>query len=120
MGVAVVGALIGIGIAYAKYMSKGEVPPADAEFTGLSKVLYNKLYVDEIYMAIIVKPIYAIGSFFKNFVEEAISGLVFGFGKVANLLGNGGRALQNGSIGFYLLVFVLGICSIIGYIFLAK
>jgi NADH-quinone oxidoreductase subunit L len=120
MGVAVVGALIGIGIAYAKYMSKGEVPPADAEFTGLSKVLYNKLYVDEIYMAIIVKPIYAIGSFFKNFVEEAISGLVFGFGKVANLLGTGGRALQNGSIGFYLLVFVLGICSIIGYIFLAK
>lgn len=120
MGVAVLGALIGIGIAYAKYMSKGEVPPTDAEFTGLSKVLYNKLYVDEIYMAIIVKPIYAIGSFFKNFVEEAISGLVFGFGKVANLLGNGGRALQNGSIGFYLLVFVLGICSIIGYIFLAK
>jgi NADH-quinone oxidoreductase subunit L len=120
MGVAVLGALIGIGIAYAKYMSKGEVPPADAEFTGLSKVLYNKLYVDELYMAIIVKPIYAIGSFFKNIVEEAISGLIFGLGKGANLLGNGGRALQNGSIGFYLLVFVLGICSIIGYIFLAK
>lgn len=120
MGVAVIGALIGIGIAYTKYMSKGEVPPADAEFTGLSKVLYNKLYVDELYMAIIVKPIYAIGSFFKNIVEEAISGLIFGLGKGANLLGNGGRALQNGSIGFYLLVFVLGICSIIGYIFLAK
>lgn len=120
MGVAVIGALIGIAIAYTKYNSKGEVPPADAGFTGLSKVLYNKLYVDEFYMAIIVKPIYAIGSFFKNIVEEAISALVFGLGKGANMLGNGGRALQNGSIGFYLLVFVLGICSIIGYIFLAK
>lgn len=120
MGVAVIGALIGIAIAYNKYNSKGEVPPADAGFTGLSKVLYNKLYVDEFYMAIIVKPIYAIGSFFKNIVEEAISAAVFGLGKGANMLGNGGRALQNGSIGFYLLVFVLGICSIIGYIFLAK
>ncbi|WP_116790351.1 NADH-quinone oxidoreductase subunit L [Flavobacterium psychrotrophum] len=120
MGIAVIGALIGIGIAYAKYMKKGEVPPADKEFAGLANVLYNKLYVDEIYTAIIVKPLYAIGSFFKNVTEVAISGLVFGLGKLAVTLGGEGRTLQNGSVGFYLLVFVLGVCSIIGYIFLAK
>lgn len=118
MGIATVGALIGIGIAYAKYNSKGEVPPADAEITGVANVLYQKFYVDEIYMAVIVKPIYAIGSFFKNVTEVAISGLVFGLGKLASALGSEGRSLQNGSVGFYLLVFVLGICSIFGYIFI--
>ena len=120
MGIAVVGALIGIGIAYAKYIKKGEVPPADAEITGVTNVLYNKYYVDEIYTAIIVKPIYAIGSFFKNVIEVALSGLVFGLGRAATLLGNEGKTIQNGSVGFYLLVFVLGVCSILGYIFLVK
>ncbi|TRW26744.1 NADH-quinone oxidoreductase subunit L [Flavobacterium zepuense] len=120
MGIAVVGALIGIGIAYAKYIKKGEVPPADAEITGVTNVLYNKYYVDEIYTAIIVKPIYAIGSFFKNVIEVALSGFVFGLGRAATLLGNEGKTIQNGSVGFYLLVFVLGVCSILGYIFLVK
>jgi len=120
MGIAVLGAFIGIGIAYFKYRKKGEVPPGDAEFTGLANVLYNKFYVDEIYSAVIVKPLYMIGSFFKNVTEVAISGFVFGLGKVAVTLGGEGRKLQNGSVGFYLLVFVLGVCSIIGYIFLAK
>jgi NADH-quinone oxidoreductase subunit L len=119
MGIAVAGALLGIGLAYAKYISKGEVPAQDSEITGAVGVLYNKYYVDEIYTAIIVKPIYAIGSFFKNVTEVAISGFVFGLGKAAVLLGDQGKTIQNGSIGFYLLVFVLGVCSIIGYIFLA-
>ncbi|KGO92263.1 NADH-quinone oxidoreductase subunit L [Flavobacterium subsaxonicum] len=120
MGIAVVGALIGIGVAYAKYIKKGEVPPADAQITGVTNVLYNKYYVDEIYTAIIIKPIYAIGSFFKNVTEVALSGFVFGLGRAATLLGNQGKTVQNGSIGFYLLVFVLGVCSILGYIFLVK
>jgi NADH-quinone oxidoreductase subunit L len=120
MGIAVVGALAGIGIAYAKYMSKGEVPPQDSEIKGVAGVLYNKYYVDEIYTAIIVKPIYALGSFFKNVTEAAVSGLVYGFGKAAVFLGRQGAAVQNGSVGFYLLIFVLGICAILGSLFLIK
>ncbi len=120
MGIAVIGALIGIGIAYAKYIKQSAVPPQDSEISGFAKVLYNKFYVDEIYTAIIVQPIYALGSFFKNVIEAAISGLVFGLGKLANVLGTEGKTLQNGSVGFYLFAFVLGFCSIIVYIFLAK
>ncbi|MEL1246198.1 NADH-quinone oxidoreductase subunit L [Flavobacterium sp. DGU11] len=120
MGIAVVGALIGIGIAYTKYIKKSEVPEPDSKITGLTKVLYNKFYVDELYMAIIVKPVYAIGSFFKNVTEVAISGFIFGLGRAANMLGSEGKTIQNGSIGFYLFVFVAGVCSIIGYIFLVK
>ena len=120
MGVAVIGALIGIGVAYAKYIKQSAVPPQDSEITGFSKILYNKFYVDEIYTAIIVKPIYALGSFFKNVTEAAISWFIYGLGRLANALGNEGKILQNGSVGFYLFAFVAGFCSIIVYIFLAK
>lgn len=120
MGVAVVGALIGIGIAYSNYIKKSQVPAEDNEITGFSKVLYNKFYVDEIYMAVIVKPIYAIASFSKNFIETALSGFIFGLGKVTNMVGTQGRVLQNGSVGFYLFVFVIGTASIIAYLFLAQ
>ncbi len=120
MGVAVVGALIGIGIAYSNYIKKSQVPAEDNEITGFSKVLYNKFYVDEIYNAIIVKPIYAIASFSKNFIETALSGFIFGLGKVTNMVGTQGRVLQNGSVGFYLFVFVIGTASIIAYLFLAQ
>lgn len=118
MGVAIIGALIGIGLAYAKYIKQAAVPPQDSEITGFTKVLYNKFYVDEAYTAIIVKPIYAIGSFFKNVTEVAFSGFVFGLGKAANAIGTQGKTIQNGSIGLYLFVFVVGVCSIIAYIFL--
>jgi len=120
MGLAVAGALIGIGIAYYKYIKQSAVPGLDSEITGFAKVLYNKFYVDEIYTAIIVNPIYAIGSFFRDVTEAAFSGFIFGLGKVANILGSEGKTLQNGSVGFYLFAFVLGICSIIVFIFLAK
>ena len=120
MGIAVIGALIGIGIAYSNYIKKSQVPSEDSEITGFAKVLYNKFYVDEIYMAVIVKPIYAIASFSKNFIETAISGFVFGLGKVTNIVGNQGKAIQNGSVGFYLFVFVIASASFIAYLFLAQ
>lgn len=120
MGIAVVGALVGIGIAYAKYIKQSAVPAADSEITGFTKVLYNKFYVDEFYTAVIVKPLYALAAFFRDVTEVAFSGFIFGLGKIANLLGAEGKTLQNGSIGFYLLTFVLGVCAIVTYIFLAK
>lgn len=119
MGVAVLGALIGIGVAYSRYLKKQELPSQDEEMTGFAKVLYNKFYVDEIYTALFVKPIYALGSFFKNGVEVAISTIVLGFGRAANLLSVQGKVLQNGSVGLYLFVFVIGFSTIIYFLFLA-
>jgi NADH-quinone oxidoreductase subunit L len=49
MLVAVIGGLVGIGIAYAKYIKQNQVPDEDAAITGFTKVLYDKYYVDEIY-----------------------------------------------------------------------
>ena len=120
MTVAVVGGLIGIGLAYSKYIKQAFVPKSDTEIVGFSKTLYNKLYVDEFYTFIIIKPINALSNFFRTTLEPALGKLVYGFGSVANGIGNQGKKLHNGSIGLYLFSFVLGVCAIIIYLFLAQ
>ncbi|RZJ29010.1 MAG: NADH-quinone oxidoreductase subunit L [Flavobacterium sp.] len=120
MAIATIGALLGIGIAYAKYIKQSQLPERDEEITGFTKVLYNKYYVDEIYNALFVKPLHAMSRFFRDSVETALSGFVYGWGKAANAIGNSGKAVQNGSIGYYLFVFVIGFCGILFYLFLAQ
>ncbi|PAM92320.1 NADH-quinone oxidoreductase subunit L [Flavobacterium sp. IR1] len=120
MGVAVVGGLIGIFIAYIKYFKQDNVPEADENITGIAKVLYNKYYVDEFYDAVFVRSINALSRFFRDYIETSLSALVFGLGKVTNEIGYQGKKLQSGSIGLYLFAFVLGLCAIVSYIFLAQ
>jgi NADH-quinone oxidoreductase subunit L len=120
MGIATIGALVGIGIAYAKYIKHNTVPETDDKIVGFSKVLYNKYYVDEFYTAIIVNPINRLSKLFRDNVERYVSFAVLGLGKTAVLLGSQGRKLQNGNIGLYLFVFVLGFCAILSYLFLAQ
>ena len=120
MGIALVGAIVGIGIAYAKYIKQSQLPEEDANITGFNKVLYNKYYVDEVYEFVLVKPMNILSRFFRDYIETAVSGFVFGLGKATTEVGSYGRKLQNGNIGFYLFAFVLGVCSIISYLFLAQ
>ena len=120
MVVALIGAVIGIGWAYSKYIKNKFVPNNDSEIVGFSKTIYNKYYVDEFYTFIIIKPINALSNFFRTTLEPALGKLVYGFGSVANGIGNQGKKLQNGSIGLYLFAFVLGVCAIIIYLFLAQ
>ncbi len=118
MIVATIGALMGIGIAYKKYLKDNSIPSADAEIAGISKVLYNKYYVDEVYTAIYVKPINALSTFFRDTLETSLSALVFGFGKVTNEIAFQGKKMHNGSVGLYLFAFVIGVVAIITYLFL--
>jgi len=120
MGVALVGAIIGIVWAYSKYIKQGFVPKNDADITGFSKTIYNKYYIDELYMSLIVKPLNGLSNFFRETLEPALGKLVYGFGSVANGIGNQGRKVQSGSIGLYLFAFVIGVCAIIIYLFLAQ
>ncbi|WP_100433762.1 NADH-quinone oxidoreductase subunit L [Flavobacterium sp. 1] len=120
MAIAVVGGLVGIGIAYAKYFKQNEVPSEDAEITGVAKVLYNKYYIDELYDSLFVAPINGLSKFFRDYVETGISFVVFGLGKVTSELSYQGKKIQNGSVGLYLFAFVLGMCAIISYLFLAQ
>ena len=117
MAIALTGAIVGILIARIKYIRNNTLPSEDSEITGVTKVLYNKYYVDELYDALFVKPVNVLSSFFRDSVETTLSAIVFGFGKVANELSFQGKKLQNGSIGFYLFAFVIGICAILTYLY---
>jgi NADH-quinone oxidoreductase subunit L len=120
MGIALTGAIIGIVWAYSKYIKQSFVPKEDSEIVGFNKTIYNKYYVDEVYTFLIVKPINGLANFFRTTLEPALGKVVYSFGSAANGIGNQGKKLQTGSIGLYLFAFVLGVCAIIIYLFLAQ
>jgi NADH-quinone oxidoreductase subunit L len=120
MAIAVIGGLVGIFIAYAKYIKQNQLPDADTEISGFTKILYNKYYVDELYDLVFVKTTNALSRFFRDTIETSLSTAVLGLGKVTNEIGYQGKKLQSGSIGFYLFAFVLGLCAIITFLFLAQ
>lgn len=120
MAIAVAGGLIGIVIAYVKYIKQRQLPPQDAEISGVHKLLYNKYYVDEAYELLFVKPINFMSRMFRDYLEVFLSAVVFGFGKATVEVGHFGRKLHNGSVGLYLFVFVIGVCAIVSYLFLAQ
>lgn len=118
MAIATIGAIIGIAIAYKKYLKDNTIPSDDADISGFTKVLYNKYYVDEVYEAVFVKPTNILSTFFRENVETSLSSLVFGLGKITNDMAMQGKKLHNGSVGLYLFAFVIGVCAILTYIFL--
>lgn len=78
------------------------------ESAGLGKVLENKWYIDELYDAIIVKPLNALAGFCKNIIEKSgIDGIVNGVGKLVGYGSRQLRLLQSGQVGNYILIMVL-------------
>ncbi len=79
------------------------------EEKGLGKVLENKWYVDEIYDAVIVRPVQSLAKYFNNVVEKkGIDGFVNGVGKAVNYSSRQIRLLQSGQVGTYVLLMVIG------------
>ena len=79
------------------------------EDTGFAKVLQSKWYVDELYDAIIVRPLRSLSLFFNNVIERSgIDGLVNGVGRGINYSSRQIRLLQNGQVGTYILMMVIG------------
>ena len=107
MGVSVGAALIALLYAWSKF---SKYQKSEKEETGLGKVLANKWYVDELYDAIIVKPVLVISKYFNNiFEKKGIDGFVNGVGKAVNYGSRQIRLLQSGQVGIYVLMMVLGI-----------
>jgi NADH-quinone oxidoreductase subunit L len=107
MGISVAAALAALVFAWNKFSTYQKV---ETEETGLGKVLANKWYVDELYDAIIVKPVLSIAKYFNNvFEKKGIDGFVNGIGKAVNYGSRQIRLLQSGQVGTYVLMMVLGI-----------
>lgn len=106
MGVSVAVAAIALIFAINKYRSSPELNEAQ----GFGKILANKWYVDEIYDTIVVRPLDALSSFFKNVVEKSgIDGVVNGVGRLVNYSSRQLRLLQTGQVSGYILMMVLAI-----------
>ena len=105
MGISVAAAVLMIIFAYSVNRKPNFTPN-----TGLAKVLENKWYVDEIYNAVIVRPLEALSEVLDKFAERrGIDGIVNGVGKTVRWGGDRLRLLQTGQVGFYIFIMVLGI-----------
>lgn len=83
--------------------------PNFVENTGIAKVLENKWYVDELYDAVIVRPLAALSDALDRFVEKlGIDGIVNGIGRLVRWSSDRVRLLQTGQVGFYIFVMVIG------------
>nr|WP_246628059.1 NADH-quinone oxidoreductase subunit L [Paenibacillus oenotherae] len=76
-------------------------------------LLERKYYIDEIYAAVIVKPLRGLGSLLNAIDQYIIDGIIAIIGGTAVLLGRGGIRLQNGQVQTYGLITVLGLVILI-------
>jgi NADH-quinone oxidoreductase subunit L len=122
MIISVVFGLGGIALAWLMYVGKPNLAESAKTAAGpLYSFVYNKYYVDELYAAVIVKPLELFSKYvlWKGVDENAIDkGAVNGLGHLIRGWGNLFRLLQSGSIrnyatwvlaGSLLVIFVLGL-----------
>lgn len=102
---------------YQSVVVREQLPPADEkELTSTQRLLANKYYVDEIYTAVIVKPLRNFGTFCWNIVDTyIIDGAVRSVNAAVTAAGSGTRKLQTGNVGLYVFAMVVGIMAILIY-----
>jgi NADH-quinone oxidoreductase subunit L len=103
-------ALGGIGLAWLAYVRMPELPGKVADSAkALYQLSYNKLYVDELYDALVVAPLQGFNRFSGIFDLHVLDSLVDLVGHVPVFLGKVFRPVQNGLVQFYALAMVLGL-----------
>ena len=77
------------------------------------RVLTNKYYIDELYDAVLVRPLRATAAFLYEVIDVRVIDGVFVRGSALSLgaLGKGLRYLQNGDVQAYVTVFVVGLAT---------
>ncbi len=121
MAGAFAGALLSIGYAYVKYVSGKALPANEGELKGLSRLVYNKYWVDEIYNLLVVRPVMFSSPVFHDIIDRTfIDGAVNRSGKLSLAFGTQIRKLQSGYIGFYLLAMVISIVAMFAYVFFIR
>jgi NADH-quinone oxidoreductase subunit L len=84
---------------------------------GLGRVLWKKWYVDELYDAIVVRPVLWVSRevLWKVVDTRLVDGLlVNGTAAASRALGWMGSRLQTGEVGVYVVLFVVGVLAVVG------
>jgi len=109
MSISAGAAVLSMIVAYIVYIVKKKIPNEDEQIGGLSKLIYNKYYIDELYNGLFVKPISLLSNIFYSAFEKIIDGGVNGTGILVTKSGNLLRKIQTGEIGYYVFYMVFGI-----------
>ncbi len=109
---AVAVALLGLYLGWRATVAR-PIPPAREAVpdTGFARVLFRKYYVDEIYDALLVRPLVGLSRLvlWKGVDQGLVDGAaVNGTASLARGLGWLGSRLQSGQVGFYVAVFLIG------------
>ncbi|MGL5889105.1 MAG: NADH-quinone oxidoreductase subunit L, partial [Bacteroidia bacterium] len=109
MSIATILAVAAIFLAYTVYVKRGTLPAEKEEsMSRMQRIVYNKYYVDELFNAVIRKPLDFISSVAYRFIElPVIDGIVNGVGSSVKWLGGTVRLLQAGNVGFYIFAMTL-------------
>jgi len=120
MGIASAAAIVMIYFAYSMYVTNKVLPMANQDqMKWWQKLIYNKYYVDEIYDAVVRKPLDMLSTVFYKFIDlQVIDGIVNGVGAAVKGTGSAVRMLQTGNIGFYIVSMVLGVILILLFTFI--
>ncbi|HMD40443.1 MAG TPA: NADH-quinone oxidoreductase subunit L, partial [Candidatus Acidoferrum sp.] len=120
-GVAVFTALVGFLVAFWLYIRQPGKPEAIAKsMQGAYNTLLNKYYVDELYAAVIIKPLMWLSTdvLWKIVDVAGIDGTVNGIARGATSLGDTVRHTQSGNTRSYAVWVVIGALVVIAVIFL--
>jgi NADH-quinone oxidoreductase subunit L len=111
MGVATVVAALGTWMAYQRFYKRGL--KADAAFAErapvVARALENKWYVDELYEAIIVRPLEKTSQFLWRGIDVTIDGILSLGAYLVALIGDLLRFFQTGNVRNYALMFFIGV-----------
>ncbi len=104
-------AALGLWVAYRMYYRR-ELAADEAieqRMPALARTLENKYYVDEIYAAVIVRPLEIASRFLWKVVDAIIDGIAAMLGFVVRGFGDLLRFFQTGNVRNYALMFFLGV-----------
>jgi NADH-quinone oxidoreductase subunit L len=119
-GVAVSTALIGLAVAFWLYLKRpGKADGLAKSMKPVYTTLLNKYYVDEMYAAVVVKPLLWISTnvLWKTADVAGIDAAVNGIADGATAMGDGVRHTQSGNTRSYAVWVVVGALVVIAVIF---
>lgn len=109
-GLSIAVALVAIGLATLLYKNESKKPAIYANnMRGVYNTLYNKFYIDEVYLFVTKKIIFnGISRPFAWFDRHIIDGAINGLASITGWSSLKTRKFQSGSIQWYAWVFLLG------------
>ncbi len=111
---------LGIALAYLFYRRTPALPGRLASlFPGIYRLLVGKYYIDEVYDAVVVRPLVRGAEMvYERFDLKVIDGALNGSASAASLAGKGLNFLQSGLVRDYALAFLIGAIIFLGFLML--